>query len=466
MRRNKSPWLFQLDKTRQSQTLHADIETDVVVVGAGIAGVATAFFLLKHTQRKVVILEGFKLAHGATGHNAGQIVSYFEKGFPRMVKEFGMSKAAEGQRSIDGAWDLLHEMYKDAKLSIFFSDQLGHDGYSTYEQVLDSLEEAHLKREAGLIYDRMTITESALFVDNIPDKYDGLWNEAPHAQVLELLETDNTMFVAASSVRKGSMNSALFCEKVVDYLQASYGERFALYEHAPVHKIILHSDDALLDVEKFTCTAKRVVLCTNGFENLHIINNHGLEIDAKFHHLLQGRVAYMSAYLEAAGKPPIATSYVTPDEPSEEIPYYYLTRRPYEYEQGEEHNLISVGGPEEAYEENKYSREAEYPERAIEILDRFIRMIYDRQAEKRPEYIFTWHGLMGYTTHGIRLVGEEPQNPVLLYNLGCNGVGILPSIFGGRKIARHIAGEKVPASIFDIPRSLKLKSSYLDLSQK
>jgi hypothetical protein len=36
-----------------------------------------------------------------------------------------------------------------------------------------------------------------------------------------------------------------------------------------------------------------------------------------------------------------------------------------------------------------------------------------------------------------------------MYNLGCNGVGILPSIMGARKIARHVAGEAVPETIFD-----------------
>jgi glycine/D-amino acid oxidase-like deaminating enzyme len=58
---------------------------------------------------------------------------------------------------------------------------------------------------------------------------------------------------------------------------------------------------------------------------------------------------------------------------------------------------------------------------------------------------------MGYTRNGVRMAGPEPQNPVLLYNLGCNGVGILPSALGGRIIARHLAGEKVERSIFDVP---------------
>ncbi len=448
---NRSPWLHQLDKDRPRARLRADLQTDVAVVGAGIAGVATAFFTLKYTDRKVTVLEAYKLAHGASGHNAGQIVSYFEKGFKGLVEEFGMQLAAEGQRGVDESWTLLQEMYDGAELDIFFDHRTGHDGYSTYEQVMGALEESRLKREAGVAQDRITIATTAPFVDHIPPQYAGLWSAAPQAHILEMLETDNSMFVAAGSVKKGCINSALFCERMVDYLYEAYPERFALYEHTPVHKIILHKSSAVLDADAQVVEANSVVLCTNGFEDLHIINKHGLEVDAKYHATVRGRVAYMSAYLEEAGKPPVSTAYETPEQPSENLPYYYLTRRPFEYEEGREHNLISVGGPEEAFDQDHYSRESEYPESAMQVIDTFIRTVYDPGHEGPVEYVFTWHGLMGYTRNGVRMVGPEPKNAVLLYNLGCNGVGILPSIFGGRKIARHLAGEEVGKSIFDIP---------------
>ena len=56
---------------------------------------------------------------------------------------------------------------------------------------------------------------------------------------------------------------------------------------------------------------------------------------------------------------------------------------------------------------------------------------------------------MAYTDSKLRLIGVEPCNPVLLYNLGCNGVGILPSVYGGHRIARLVAGHQLEPSIFD-----------------
>jgi glycine/D-amino acid oxidase-like deaminating enzyme len=56
---------------------------------------------------------------------------------------------------------------------------------------------------------------------------------------------------------------------------------------------------------------------------------------------------------------------------------------------------------------------------------------------------------MGYMDGGVRVIGEHPRHAELLYNLGCNGVGFLPSIHGGRQIARLLTGERPPPSIFD-----------------
>jgi glycine/D-amino acid oxidase-like deaminating enzyme len=83
------------------------------------------------------------------------------------------------------------------------------------------------------------------------------------------------------------------------------------------------------------------------------------------------------------------------------------------------------------------------------MIDDFIHSIYKYSPTGSIDYIYKWHGLMGYTPSGVRIIGPEPRNKILLYNLGCNGVGLLPSIYGGKKISLFINGENLPASIFD-----------------
>jgi glycine/D-amino acid oxidase-like deaminating enzyme len=56
---------------------------------------------------------------------------------------------------------------------------------------------------------------------------------------------------------------------------------------------------------------------------------------------------------------------------------------------------------------------------------------------------------MGYNDSGSRVVGAHPRHQRVLYNLGCNGVGFLPSIYGGHRLSQVLAGEQLPPSIFD-----------------
>ncbi len=450
---NQSPWLYELDKKRIPKRLPADLSTDVVIVGAGIAGISTAFFALKYTDKRVIVLDQYLLAHGATGNNAGQVVSYFERGFSSLVEEFGLPLAAHGQRAIDESWKLIDEIYTEAGLNIPFSRFLGYAGITSYEQVVWYLRGSTLRAQAGLHTEKMQISDRCTFIDQLAEEYAGLFEKRSQHDIAAMLETDMGEFIAALPSQKGCVNSALFCQEVHAYLMATYPDRYQLFEHAPVHKILLKGHTVVLDVDTYTVTAGKVVLCTNGFENLHIINETGLDIDARYHHLIQGKIGYMSGYLEPMSKQPTAISYFTDPRASADNSYFYLTRRPYEFRKQKNYNLISIGGPElDLDDKGRYSHEDTYPHSPKHAIDAFVRKVYNFPHHKAIHYLFTWHGLMGYTRNGVRLIGPEPQNGLLLYNLGCNGVGILPSIYGGRTIARHLNGEAVEPSIFDVPR--------------
>lgn len=111
------------------------------------------------------MLERFKLAHGATGHNAGQVVSYFEIGFAHLVQEFGVELATAGQREIEQAWTLLDEMYTDGGLDIPLSRFVGYAGLVSYEQVLWHLEDSLARQSAGLEIEPMRICAEEDFVE-------------------------------------------------------------------------------------------------------------------------------------------------------------------------------------------------------------------------------------------------------------------------------------------------------------
>lgn len=451
---NTSPWLAQLNRVRPVVPLDKDVAAEVAIVGGGIAGAVTAYFTLRDTTNSVVLLEADRVAHGATGHNAGQVTSYFERPFESIVKEFGLELATEGQRGIESAWGLLDEIIAEAGLRSPLYRFTGYAGCSTLEQLVEHLEENKDRVEGGLAPEAILVAKESGWEEALPLIYKDLYSVVPQDDLLGLLETEDRKYAACVMSQKGCMNSALFTEELVNYMLSAHPGRFSLYEESPVKKVALSEDRALLTVREHTVEARRVVLCTNGFEQFSIENASGSDIDTKFHHLVQGLVGYMAGYLESMNASPTAISYFTPEETDTRNPtggsYFYLTRRPHGEDEGEAKNLVCIGGPEQILPSVAvYSRADTCREDIRGDLDEFLRSTYHHYPDPGTDFSFCWHGLMGYTPGGLRRIGIEPCNPVLLYNLGCNGVGILPSIFGGKRIARILSGETVERSIFD-----------------
>ena len=449
---NHSPWIKELNRTRPVVPLDQPVQTEVAIVGGGIAGVTTAFFALQNTNKQVMLIEADKIAHGATGHNAGQVTSYFERPLAELVEEFGLELAIDGQRSVESAWNLMDEIINVAQLQTPLYRFTGYAGFSSAQQLLSHLKDNSCRLAGGLPVEDIIIAKEWNGLKDIPAEYNDLYSVAEQKDILALLETDNKDYIAVLSYQKGCTNSALFSEELIGYMIANYKDRFSFYEGSPVKTIRLNASGGVLEVLDYAIKAEQIVLCTNGFEHFTIINEAGPEIDTKFHATIAGRIGYMSAYIEPLNNPPTAISYFPKqkelNDPTGES-YFYLTRRPHEHEGNKSYNLVCTGGPEKVLPNGAdYVREDYCSEEIKTGVDNFLRDNHNNFLED-SEYFFCWHGLMGYTPNGVRRVGPEPLNPVLLYNLGCNGVGILPSIYGSKRISGFLNDEAMARSMFD-----------------
>lgn len=446
-----SPWLEQLGQ-RPSVRLDGNHQADVAVVGAGIAGVTTAYFLLKHTWKRIALIEADRVAHGATGHSGGQLVSYFERPLADIANEFGLEMAADGQKAIESAWDLLEDIRHDLRLETPCHIVKGYVGFTNFDEFMVHLRSNKKRAKAGLLTETMLIADSFADRKKIPRSFKGLYTLVPHGEILSLLQTKDRHYIAAFADKKGVMNNARFCEETIAKLMEGYPNRFTLAEQTPVSVVKLYKNDAELLAGPYVVRAKRVVLCTNGFENIKIENHAGASIDVKFHHLVRGSVSYMAAFAEEPQMTPMAVSYLSSHlkevaNPHDPNPYFFLTRRP--HEENSHSSLVCVGGPEVLMDDTSgYTRRHPYPDEVKKLIDRFVQKTY-RDAGRHLKRTHLWHSLVGYTPNGIRCVGAEPCNPILMYNLGCNGVGILPSIYGSLRISQIIKGKKLKPSIFD-----------------
>lgn len=119
---------------------------------------------------------------------------------------------------------------------------------------------------------------------------------------------------------------------MAQWLTITYESRCKIHEYSPVSKLHLHRHHAELIVNPYdgsqekqksdrnalpnqSINAQRVILCTNGFEHIEIVNHYGKDIDTKFHENVEGIVGYMCGYLDQADQKAAAICYdVTPYE--------------------------------------------------------------------------------------------------------------------------------------------------------
>jgi len=157
----------------------------------------------------------------------------------------------------------------------------------------------------------------------------------------------------------------------------------------------------------------------------------------------------MAAFIEPEPRQPNVMSYIRNATIGGDTPYVYATRRTFDRATGPS-TLTCLGGPECRLDaRDHYDAGAEFPAPILEEIDRDIRPIVDGARQAGWPYDYTWHGVMAYTANKVRLIGFDAHNRALLYNLGCNGVGFLQSVYGGHRVARLISGEQLPPSIFD-----------------
>lgn len=452
MRENKSPWLHNFKYEREVKVLTGSHFTDICIVGGGIAGASTAFMLLKHTNKKVCIVEGDLVAHGATGHNAGYVEAEFEKPFREIVKEYGLNVAREGKRELDEAWGTLE--YLQEVLGLPPSQKTKTvKAFADLQYFKDALQEEYLKY--GKVEKEIYVSEESSWKKEIDENYLQHIKFVNEDDIKKMMGSGNKKLDKYKAIIVDDIvvgNSALLAEELVKYCIKNYPNRFEVFEKSFVNSIrLLQNGNAILDSTSGVCVTQKVVLCTNGFENFDIYGPLGSQIDKEFHMEVSGLIGYMMAtFTKSENAKDSGGKFYDSNLKHAKNPYdagnyiYYTTRKfNYDIAGGE---LISIGGPEvKLHDRRIYKRDHEFDEKIYHELEDFQKEVFNISDSSH----FKWHGLMGYTRSGIRIVGQDKRFLDLYYNLGCNGIGFLPSIAGAKRIAQLLTGKKFGPSIFD-----------------
>ncbi|EHK2345295.1 FAD-dependent oxidoreductase [Clostridium perfringens] len=117
----KSVW-SESCKFRKREALNKDIKTDVLVIGAGIAGILTAY-MLKQKGREVVVIDAAEIASGNTKNTTAKITSQHDLIYSKLISEFGEEKARQYAKANELAIKKYKEIIEDKRIECDFEEK-------------------------------------------------------------------------------------------------------------------------------------------------------------------------------------------------------------------------------------------------------------------------------------------------------------------------------------------------------
>lgn len=98
-------WYQDRIEPRRFSRIESDRTVDIAVIGAGLAGLSTAFSLIERGHRDVVVLEAGQPGEGASGRNGGFVFGGYSLDPDALVRQVGVEQAREMQRWTQDAVD-------------------------------------------------------------------------------------------------------------------------------------------------------------------------------------------------------------------------------------------------------------------------------------------------------------------------------------------------------------------------
>ncbi|MEJ8755498.1 FAD-dependent oxidoreductase [Pontibacter sp. H259] len=142
---SKSVWVdgVTMPATRE---LQENTTCDVCIVGAGIAGLTTAYLLAKEGKKVVVLEAKDTICGGETSRTTAHLASALDDGFPELIRLFGVDGTRLAVQSHMAAVDKIEEIIKDEKINCDFKRVDGYmfaDTREEEEQLTKELEAVH-----------------------------------------------------------------------------------------------------------------------------------------------------------------------------------------------------------------------------------------------------------------------------------------------------------------------------------
>ncbi len=363
---------------------------DVVIIGAGIAGLSTAFWLeKKNPELKIVIVDHGSIGNGASGRNAGFVTCGSAEHFYKLRQQFGEEQALE-------IWKFSEKNRELLKQEVFGADPTEVDFFSTGS---------------------CTVAAST----DDWSRYQDL----------------------AASMLKAGIDVELINE---NYLSQNYGVRSfhgaIQYRHdGVVHPVkLLKKIKSLLKNTKFLLDEKVLALTKSGSDWNTSLQNHVIKSN-KVIVCLNGYVGTLLPELAGLIKPQRGQIIVT--EPLKKFVQgpCYLTKHLCYFRQLPKGELL-VGGFRNHDAEAENTDEDAITVKIQAALTDFTQDYF--QHSKQLKINHRWSGIMGFSPDRQMVLGEHPFKKGIFVMAGCSGHGMGLSFHAAKVLVESSYQEKIP----------------------
>ncbi|HEY8401352.1 MAG TPA: FAD-dependent oxidoreductase [Cytophagaceae bacterium] len=156
--KKKSLWIDKAGTALSLPTFKGVEEADVVIIGAGITGLTSAYLLAK-AGKKVMVLEALSIGAGTTGNSSCHLTTDIDEEYRNIYKSFDKTTIRLVAESRLKAIGLIEQISKEHSIECDFRRLPGYLYTEIPENVQDIKEEADYALEAGL---------SVSLVDDVP----------------------------------------------------------------------------------------------------------------------------------------------------------------------------------------------------------------------------------------------------------------------------------------------------------
>jgi glycine/D-amino acid oxidase-like deaminating enzyme/nitrite reductase/ring-hydroxylating ferredoxin subunit len=133
----------------QFPTLDKDLDTEVIVVGAGIAGLSVAYSLVKE-GKKVIVLEDGLIASGETGRTTAHLVNALDDRYLEIEKTFGEDMSRLAASSHTAAINFIENTVRSENIDCDFVRVEGYLFLHPSDKIKTLNEEFEATRRAGI----------------------------------------------------------------------------------------------------------------------------------------------------------------------------------------------------------------------------------------------------------------------------------------------------------------------------